>query len=161
MSKEPHHLSYWSLTSLFSWSLTPFLDATGQAVILVIHYYDYTLSRFYKSLHAFSKSPLHHFVLHYQPTANPPPHPPHIMHSLTHPPPPILTHSNNQQALLRLTPINLPVRRVRQQIPHLPVHLIPPPALDPVRLLLQLRRGVVVRFVVDALPDVEGGLFRV
>lgn len=52
--------------------------------------------------------------------------------------PTILEQSSNQQAPLSLTPINLSVRRIRQQIPHLPIHLIPPPAFDPVRLLLQV-----------------------
>lgn len=50
------------------------------------------------------------------------------------------------------------MRRIRQQIPHLPINPIPPPAFNPVGLLLQCGIGVVVGFVVDALADSEGWL---
>ena len=70
--------------------------------------------------------------------------------------------SSTQQPPLRLAPIDPPIRRIRQQIPHLPATAtaarIPPPPLDPVRLLLQRRCGVVGCADVDALVDFEGGL---
>ena len=66
--------------------------------------------------------------------------------------------SRGQQPLLSLAPVDLSVGRVRQQVPHLPAGPVPPPTPDPVRLLLQRRRGVVVGVAVDALGDFEGGL---
>ena len=67
--------------------------------------------------------------------------------------------SSAQQAILRLTPVHLPVGRIRQQVPRPPAPGIPPPPLDPVRLLLQRGPGVVLGPVVDALADFEGGLW--